>query len=137
MARLSPLERTHPVRLSSLHWVSGRIQVSPGNLRVLVQIPKCWSRRSSLLSGLSQRRNSEFFDQRFTRKNGSLGECCSLSSVACCPCPCERTPAVCGRSLFRFDRLGGLGTGHAISLAIGKFDVGIPARDVSRATSHW
>ena len=49
-----------------------------GNLRVLNQIPKCWSRRSSLLSGLSRRCNSEFFDQRFTRKNGSLGECCSL-----------------------------------------------------------
>ena len=71
-----------------------------GNLRVLVQIPKCWSRRSSLLFGLSRRCNSEFFDQRFTRKNGSLGECCSLSSVACCPCACEHTPAVCGRSLF-------------------------------------
>ena len=49
-----------------------------GNLRVLNQIPKCWSRRSSLVSGLSRRYNSEFFDQRFTRKNGSLGECCSL-----------------------------------------------------------
>ena len=49
-----------------------------GTLRVLVQIPKCWSRRSSLLSCLSQRCNSEFFDQRFTRKNGSLGECCSF-----------------------------------------------------------
>ena len=49
-----------------------------GNLRVLNQIPKCWSRRSSLLSGLSRRCNSEFFGQRFTRKNGLLGECCSL-----------------------------------------------------------
>ena len=49
-----------------------------GNLRVLNQIPKCWSRRSSLLSGLSRRYNSKFFDQRFTKKNGSLGECCSF-----------------------------------------------------------
>ena len=38
-----------------------------GNLRVLIQIPKCWSRRSSLLSGLSRRYNSKFW-----------GRCCSF-----------------------------------------------------------
>ena len=35
MAWLSPLERTHPVWSSSLHWVSGRIQVYPGNFAPL------------------------------------------------------------------------------------------------------
>ena len=77
--------------------------------------PKCWSRRSSLLSGLSRRCNSEFFDQRSTRKNGSLGECCSLcrrSLDALVPASALQ-PSVVGL-FFRFDRLGGLGTGHAI-----------------------
>ena len=79
------------------HYTFGLLGIR-GNFRVLNQIPKCWSRRSSLLSGLSRRYNSEFFDQRFTRKNGSLGECCSLW---CRSLVALATPAVCGRSFFQ------------------------------------